>query len=472
MGSTFKRKTKKPDGTVKLSKRYYITFRDATGRRRMEAAFVDKSSSVQLLAKREREAQLIQAGLANPFQKHLKTPLSEHLKDFKTYLRQRGVTKEYLRSTISQVTAAFKHMEVGYPGDLSPEKAERFLLWLIEDKGVSRKTRNDYLSAIRHFAKWGIKRGRWPNDPFETLGSLNTAQDIRRVRKPLNEDELSRLIEAAEARPIDEYLKSHPEASEEKIEELRLIGKERGLLYRFAALTGLRRNEIKTLTWANLDLDSEVPTVTVEAKNAKSRRRDSVVMQVELAEDLKAWRAESGRDAGDAKPVFYIPKWTLVKNLRKDCEAAGIEIEDSSGRVIDFHSFRHTTATLLSRANVSPRAAQAHLRHSDIRQTMKTYTHLELLDRAAAAEALPSFSDQSGGGPNRMPNLLADLLARSGPAGQLGPIPGKAGQGEFPEDEPVTPFKKTACGSIGQELAQAGASMKKVGPVGLEPTTR
>jgi len=44
--------------------------------------------------------------------------------------------------------------------------------------------------------------------------------------------------------------------------------------------------------------------------------------------------------------------------------------------VLDFHSFRHTTATLLSMAGVTPRVAQSILRHAQITTTMKTYTHL------------------------------------------------------------------------------------------------
>ncbi len=69
------------------------------------------------------------------------------------------------------------------------------------------------------------------------------------------------------------------------------------------------------------------------------------------------------------------------------------------------HSPRHTLATMLSQSGVLPRMAQELMRHSpsvslrtlslskgDIRLTMKTYTHLGLIDTAGAVEALPSIN--------------------------------------------------------------------------------
>ena len=52
---------------------------------------------------------------------------------------------------------------------------------------------------------------------------------------------------------------------------------------------------------------------------------------------------------------------------------------------------RHTFATLLARNGVLPGVAQRLMRHSDIRLTMNTYTHLDLADTAGAVAALPTF---------------------------------------------------------------------------------
>ena len=61
------------------------------------------------------------------------------------------------------------------------------------------------------------------------------------------------------------------------------------------------------------------------------------------------------------------------------------------GRTVDVHCLRHTFATLLARNGVSPSVAQRLMRHSDIRLTMNTYTHLDLADTAGAVAALPAI---------------------------------------------------------------------------------
>jgi len=48
-------------------------------------------------------------------------------------------------------------------------------------------------------------------------------------------------------------------------------------------------------------------------------------------------------------------------------------------------------ARLTPKAGVAPRMAQELMRQSDIRLTMNTYTHLQLVDTAGAVEALPTI---------------------------------------------------------------------------------
>ena len=52
---------------------------------------------------------------------------------------------------------------------------------------------------------------------------------------------------------------------------------------------------------------------------------------------------------------------------------------------------RHTYGTLLSKAGVAPRTAQAAMRHSSIDLTMNVYTDPKLLDVAGALESLPAL---------------------------------------------------------------------------------
>ena len=81
----------------------------------------------------------------------------------------------------------------------------------------------------------------------------------------------------------------------------------------------------------------------------------------------------------------------FLRTFNLDLAAAGIEKCDAQGRTVDVHCLRHTFATLLARNGVSPSIAQKLMRHSDIRLTMNTYTHLELADTAGAVAVLPTF---------------------------------------------------------------------------------
>jgi integrase len=88
---------------------------------------------------------------------------------------------------------------------------------------------------------------------------------------------------------------------------------------------------------------------------------------------------------------FSTPGGTFCERSNLDLAAARIAKRDAQGRTVDVHSLRHTFATLLARKGVSPSAAQKLMRHSDIRLTMNTYTHLDLADTASAVAALPKF---------------------------------------------------------------------------------
>lgn len=92
-------------------------------------------------------------------------------------------------------------------------------------------------------------------------------------------------------------------------------------------------------------------------------------------------------------PLFNFPgKDRVIDMLRKDLADAGIPDQDEQGKVIDFHSFRHTTGTWLAQAGVHPRVAQEIMRHSDINLTMSTYTHVLREQHVEAVKKLPDLS--------------------------------------------------------------------------------
>ena len=116
-----------------------------------------------------------------------------------------------------------------------------------------------------------------------------------------------------------------------------------------------------------------------------------------LGDRLEAVRSEARTNTGplpaklphDA-PLFNVPTG-LISILDRDLAAAGVPNRDDRGRTVDVHAMRHTFGTHLSKGGVSPRTAQAALRHSTIDLTMNTYTDPRLLDVAGSLEVLPSL---------------------------------------------------------------------------------
>ena len=93
----------------------------------------------------------------------------------------------------------------------------------------------------------------------------------------------------------------------------------------------------------------------------------------------------------DGAPLFDVPaKVTPV--FHRDLKAAGIAKTDSSRRVVDVHSLRHTFGTMLAKSGASLQVAQRAMRHSTPTLTANVYTHLDLGDIGAAVAALPAAS--------------------------------------------------------------------------------
>ncbi len=151
-----------------------------------------------------------------------------------------------------------------------------------------------------------------------------------------------------------------------------------------AGSTGLRRSELVALTWADIDL--ELMQVNVrrscvrnhfgDTKTEASRR--PVPLHSSVVECLNEWRKESKHN-GDGDFLFpsnrkegkqpITPDMVLKKVIRPALVRAKIV-----GKVIGWHSFRHSLATNLRAAGADLKTAQELLRHANSRITLDIYT--------------------------------------------------------------------------------------------------
>jgi integrase len=162
-----------------------------------------------------------------------------------------------------------------------------------------------------------------------------------------------------------------------------------------AGSTGLRRSELFALRWSDVNFFTMEVAVTRscvrnhfgEVKTEASGK--PVPLHGSVCEVLVEWRAESPyRDDEDFlfpslrmngnQPL--LPDMVLKKAIRPALKRAGI-----TGKIIGWHSFRHSLATNLRSLGVDVKVAQELLRHSNSRTTMDIYTQAVSADKRSAS---------------------------------------------------------------------------------------
>ena len=196
-----------------------------------------------------------------------------------------------------------------------------------------------------------------------------------------------------------------------------LDGAARAMLYLTATNTGLRKRELASLTPADFDFESPMPTVTVAAGYSKHRRTDIQPLREDVAAELQDWLSGHPCD----KRCFP-GSWPdrAAEMLRGDLRQARVDYEDEAGRVFDFHSLRHHFITNLARSGVHPSVAMKLARHSTIDLTMDNYTHVELEQMASALETTKdvcSDPEPDGGEKELVQGLVHQLVQTAGSDG-------------------------------------------------------
>ena len=305
-------------------------------------------------------------------------PLREHLSDFGRSLAAKGNTARYTKGTVSAVAKVFTGCKFVVWSDITASTLQRYLAGLRDGPdGISARTHNSYLQNVKSFCRWMVADRRATESPLTHLKGVNTKTDRRRERRPLEPDEIRRLLEATAAAP----------------KRYGMAGAERRLLYLFAAESGLRANEIKNLKVR--DFDFARLTVTVNAAYSKHRRQDVLPVRPETAALLQDFFGVKMPMAKAFGGSYKALTKRTAEMLRADLAEAGIPYIDEAGRVADFHSLRHTTGSLLAASGVHPKVAQTLMRHSDINLTMNRYTQVFRGQESDAIGKLPDLSGPS-----------------------------------------------------------------------------
>jgi len=391
------------DKIIQYAENYTAQYFDENGRRRKAATGCgDKATAQQVADRLQADAALRKRGIINATQERFaaeaRRPLSEHVGEFERFLRDKGNTTKHVRMTCQHIRWLLDASKAQAISDLTGPAVLR-AVGNLRERGKSLRTCNAYLASIKALSRWLWEHKRTPDDALCGLKSFNADTDRRHVRRELTGDELAYLLPFVQSHTLPMH---------------NLPGPDRAMVYRLALGTGFRADELRSLKPASFDLDSDPPTVTVDAAYSKRRRQDVQPIRPDLAELLRPWLAQRPAEG----LVFGNLPGGTARMLRSDLAAARkkwiadaendpeeqarreqsefLRYENAAGAVADFHgATRHGYISAIVAGGASVKTAQELARHSTPVLTIGRYSHTRLHDLTGALEALPDLTPKT-----------------------------------------------------------------------------
>lgn len=358
-------------------RQWYIEYEGTGGRRIRVKGYTDREATEALARDKEKLAARIRQGCVTVDMDRHSMEMGEAIAAWVDDLRRRGKSDGYVYNMKLLMT---RMADACCWPTLGSIRSDSLVAWLADlqagraslpcqkerskrgrgEKTLSARSLNQYLETARTFVKWCMAQRPLPwiaDDPLAGIGKADESTK-RREKRALTLDELARLKKAS--------------------------GK-RWVIYLTAALTGLRRSELRRLQWGDVRLDAEQPHIQLRASATKARRADVVPINPELLEALRAIRPANA--TADQRVFPHIPKYATY---RKDVEVrASIPWRDAQGRLASFHCLRKTFGTYLALADVPLRVAMDMMRVTDAKLLTGVYTDARLFNTSAAAARLP-----------------------------------------------------------------------------------
>ena len=255
----------------------------------------------------------------------------------------------------------------------------RALYRIKRDEGHSNRT----LEYIHTTLRWALKDakndGKIAHNPTDGVKPYKTLEGAAKESKALDPKQVAALLSAASGSRLE-------------------------ALYVVALHTGLRRGEILALRWDDLGAGTlsvkrslDVPGTFKAPKNPASRRTLKLTPRALAA--LRAHRVRQSAERLQAGSRWQDNDLVFPNTIGKPMNAGNfyrrdfqplLETAGLAGKGFTFHSLRHTFATTLADRGVHPATAQKMLGHSDVRMTLKIYTHATDGMQDTAIDALES----------------------------------------------------------------------------------
>lgn len=234
-------------------------------------------------------------------------------------------------------------------------------------------------SVLSKAVAWGVLS----QHPFASGIKALKHDKAGRVRflSPAEESALRKALDDRERRLVEARVRGNtwraargyellPEREGEMLDHLRPM-------VLVALNTGLRRGELFSLKWDDVNLSAKV--LTVAAASAKSGHTRRIPLNIEALAILKTWRE---RHPGGKGLVFPGMEGERLNNINRSWRAISAAAKLVGFR---FHDLRHSFASRLVQAGVDLNSVRTLLGHSEISTTL-IYAHLSPDGLASAVE--------------------------------------------------------------------------------------
>lgn len=184
-------------------------------------------------------------------------------------------------------------------------------------------------------------------------------------------------------------------------------------LFRLLAYSGLRKGELYSLRWSDIDFDNQMLSVSknlgrINGKALeKSTKNKFSVRQIRLDQDtvniLSEWKRQSLREKGKltVTPLNLSESYmfTFINRNGEEEPLYQDYINSILKRIIDKHGlkkitphgFRHTHATLMIEIGIDPVNTAKRLGHASSQMTLDTYSHTTAVGEVKAINKFANY---------------------------------------------------------------------------------
>lgn len=322
--------------------------------RQVVRLYSDKTASERKLAELQKEADNRDAGVITPLMDSARRTVREHVEDY--YLSLAAMRPNHQRIVKWMTERLIEWGNWNRLADINEASMRKILARLAAD-GATVSYQNKFITRAKAFVNYLLAGGKLATNPLATVkrGNAKRAKKTR-ARRPYDDGAIIGILDTAPPH--------------------------RSRAYAFGYLAGMRRDELRNLTWGDLRLKSPIPFIQLREEWTKGSKADALPLHPYLLRSL----GDAETHDPEEKVVPAVPD---IRTLEKDLRRVGYEMKDAKDRRTDFHALRHTLATNLSRTGCSETNKSAIMRHTDETVT-DGYSHARLAELADCIERLPA----------------------------------------------------------------------------------